>query len=110
MIPDSLRKNSQREEERKSPRPRIPFLRSDVAKIRGQNRSKEILAVPLVTDGIGPATMGMFFEGQHRLVKPDGKTKRPFRNRLSGVQLVEQRLGLLQVQRIEALDEPVVDG
>ena len=30
-------------------------------------------------------------------------------NRLSGVQLIEQRLGLLQVQRVKALGEPVVD-
>jgi hypothetical protein len=32
-----------------------------------------------------------------------------FRNRLSGVQLIEQRLGLFQIKRIEALSEPAID-
>jgi len=36
-------------------------------------------------------------------------SKRPFRNRLSVVQLVEQRLGLLQIERVEAFGEPAVD-
>ena len=36
-------------------------------------------------------------------------TKRPFRNLLSGVQLVEQSLGLLQVERVKAFGEPAVD-
>jgi hypothetical protein len=31
--------------------------------------------------------------------------KRPFRNWLSGVQLIEQRLGLLQIERVESLGE-----
>jgi hypothetical protein len=35
--------------------------------------------------------------------------KRPFRNRLLGVQLLQKSLGLLQVERIEALGEPAVD-
>jgi len=35
--------------------------------------------------------------------------QRPFRNRQLGVQLIEQRLGLLQVQRVKALGEPAVD-
>jgi hypothetical protein len=30
-------------------------------------------------------------------------------NRLSGVQLIEQRLGFLQIQCIKTLGEPVVD-
>ena len=30
-------------------------------------------------------------------------------NWLSGAQLVEQRLGLLQIECVEALDEPTVD-
>ena len=34
---------------------------------------------------------------------------RPFRNCSSGVQLVEQRLGLLQVERVEAFGEPAED-
>ena len=33
----------------------------------------------------------------------------PFRNCLSGVQLIEQRLGLLQIERVEAFGEPAVD-
>jgi hypothetical protein len=32
-----------------------------------------------------------------------------FENWLSGAQLVEQRLGLLQIECVEALDEPTVD-
>ena len=32
-----------------------------------------------------------------------------FRNWLSGVQLVEQRLGLFQIERVEAFKEPAVD-
>jgi hypothetical protein len=36
-------------------------------------------------------------------------SKRPFRNRLSSVQLIEQRLGLLQVKRVEAFGEPTID-
>ena len=36
-------------------------------------------------------------------------TKRPFRNSLSGVQLVEQRLRLLQIERVEAFGEPAID-
>jgi hypothetical protein len=35
--------------------------------------------------------------------------KRLFRNSLSGVQLVEQGLGLLQIKRIESFAEPAVD-
>ena len=35
--------------------------------------------------------------------------KRPFRNWLSGAQLVEQRPGLLQIECVEALDEPTVE-
>ena len=35
--------------------------------------------------------------------------KRPFRNSLSGMQLVEQRLGLLQIGRVEAFGEPPID-
>jgi hypothetical protein len=31
--------------------------------------------------------------------------ERPFRNWLSGVQLIEQSLGLLQIERIEAFGE-----
>ena len=38
-----------------------------------------------------------------------GPSKRPFRNWLSGVQLVEQGLSLLQVDRVEAFGEPAVD-
>ncbi len=34
---------------------------------------------------------------------------RPFRNSLSGVQLTEKSLGLLQIERVEALGEPAVD-
>jgi hypothetical protein len=30
-------------------------------------------------------------------------------NRLSGVQLMEQRFGLLQIERVEALCEPLID-
>ncbi len=37
-----------------------------------------------------------------------GRSKRPFRNWLSGVQLVEQRLCLLQVERVEAFSEPAI--
>ena len=33
----------------------------------------------------------------------------PFRNSLSGVQLIEQSLGLHQDRRVEAFGEPVVD-
>jgi hypothetical protein len=36
--------------------------------------------------------------------------ERPFRNWLSGVHLVKQRLSLLQIMRIEALSEPPVHG
>ena len=32
--------------------------------------------------------------------------QRPFRKSLSGVQLVEQGLGLLQIERVETLGEP----
>jgi hypothetical protein len=32
-----------------------------------------------------------------------------FRNWLSGVQLIEQRLSLLQIERVETLGEPAVD-
>jgi hypothetical protein len=35
--------------------------------------------------------------------------KRPFRKSLSGVQLIEQSLGLHQDRRIEAFGEPVID-
>jgi hypothetical protein len=35
--------------------------------------------------------------------------KRPFRNWLSGVQLIEQRLCLLQIARVEAFSEPAVN-
>src|SRR6267142_2885580 len=35
--------------------------------------------------------------------------ERPFRNRLSGVQLLQQRLGLPQVERIKSFGEPAVD-
>jgi hypothetical protein len=35
--------------------------------------------------------------------------KWPFRNRLSRGQLLQQRLGLLQVNRVEAFGEPAVD-
>ena len=38
-----------------------------------------------------------------------GPTERPFRNSLSGVQLVEQRLSLLQIKRVEAFGEPAVN-
>jgi hypothetical protein len=31
------------------------------------------------------------------------------KNSLSGVQLIEQRLGLLQIERIEAFREPAID-
>ena len=30
-------------------------------------------------------------------------------NRLSGVQLMEQRFGLLQIERVEAICEPLID-
>jgi hypothetical protein len=36
-------------------------------------------------------------------------SKRPFRNWLSGVQLIEQRLRLLQIARVEPLGEPAVN-
>jgi len=36
-------------------------------------------------------------------------TPLPFRNSLSGVQLVEQGLGLLQIERVEAFGEPAID-
>src|SRR6266850_116266 len=36
-------------------------------------------------------------------------SKRPFRNRLSDVQLLQQRLGLPQVERIKSFGEPAVD-
>jgi hypothetical protein len=32
-----------------------------------------------------------------------------FRNWLSGVQLIEQRLRLLQIERVEAFGEPAID-
>ena len=35
-------------------------------------------------------------------------SKRPFRNSLSAVQLIEQRLCLLQIERVKALSEPAV--
>ena len=35
--------------------------------------------------------------------------KRPFRNWLSGVQLIEQSLGLFQIGRVETLGEPAID-
>ena len=36
-------------------------------------------------------------------------TQRPFRKSLSGVQLIQQGLGLLQIERVEAFGEPAVD-
>ncbi len=36
-------------------------------------------------------------------------SKRPFRNWLSGVQLIEQRLGLFQIERVKTFIEPAVD-
>ena len=36
-------------------------------------------------------------------------SKRPFRNWLSGVQLLQQRLRLLQIARVEPFGEPAVD-
>jgi hypothetical protein len=36
-------------------------------------------------------------------------SERPFRNWLSGVQLIKQRLRLFQVERVEAFGEPAVD-
>src|SRR4051794_35204015 len=44
--------------------------------------------------------------------KPTGCTpcRGPFRNRLSGVQLLQQQLGLLQVERIKSFGEPAVNG
>src|ERR1019366_3268771 len=36
-------------------------------------------------------------------------SKRPFRKPLSGVQLVEQRLSLLQIERVKTFGEPAVD-
>jgi hypothetical protein len=44
---------------------------------------------------------------------PDAKsallTNRPSRYWLSGVQLVEQGLGLFQIERVEAFGEPAID-
>jgi hypothetical protein len=39
-----------------------------------------------------------------------GAGPRPFRNWLSGVQLIEQRLRLLQIARVEPFGEPAVTG
>ena len=36
-------------------------------------------------------------------------SERPFRNLLSGLQLIEQSLGLLQITRVEPFSEPAVD-
>jgi hypothetical protein len=36
------------------------------------------------------------------------EAQRPFRNSLSAVQLIEQRLCLLQIKRVKALSEPAV--
>jgi len=44
-----------------------------------------------------------------QLVTSTRNAKRPFRNWLSGVQLLQKSLGLLQVERIEALGEPAID-
>src|SRR6202043_3323253 len=41
---------------------------------------------------------------------PANTAKRPFRNGLSGVQPIEQGLGLLQVERVETFGEAAVDG
>ena len=42
--------------------------------------------------------------------RPETLSERPFRNWSSSVQLIEQRLGLLEHRRIEAFGKPVVDG
>jgi hypothetical protein len=39
----------------------------------------------------------------------DGFFERPFRNSLSSVELIEQRLRLFQIERVEALGEPAVN-
>ena len=44
------------------------------------------------------------------LLQQDGGAKRPFSKSLSGVQLVEQRLSLLQIERVETFGEAAVDG
>jgi hypothetical protein len=36
-------------------------------------------------------------------------SERPFRNSLSGMQFVEQRLGFLQIAHVEAFGEPAID-
>jgi hypothetical protein len=36
-------------------------------------------------------------------------SKRPFRNWWSGLQLIEQRLGLLQIECVETFGKPTVD-
>src|SRR5271156_4460512 len=37
------------------------------------------------------------------------RSKRPFRNSLSGVQFLEQDFGLLQIKRVEAFREPAIN-
>ena len=44
------------------------------------------------------------------LLQQDGGAKRPFSKVVSGVQLVEQRLSLLQIERVETFGEAAVDG
>ena len=44
------------------------------------------------------------------LLQQDGGAKRPFSKVVSGVQLVEQRLSLLQIERVETVGEAAVDG
>jgi dephospho-CoA kinase len=56
----------------------------------------------------GPAALAVLAGPQIRECL-NQETKRPFRNWLLGVQLVEQGLGLLQIKRVEAFAEPAVD-
>jgi hypothetical protein len=47
--------------------------------------------------------------GRRLLPHSDATLKRPFRNWLSGVQLIEQSLGLFQIGRAQTLGEPAID-
>src|ERR1700720_1474359 len=55
--------------------------------------------------GVGPAGPFGATNGLMRCNKNGAVSE----NRLSGVQLLEQRFGLLQIERVEALCEPLID-
>jgi transposase len=71
-----------------------------LAIVRGDAVCRRLMTIP----GVGPVVALTY----RATIDVPARFKRPFRNSLSCVQFIEQRLRLLQIARVEPLGEPAV--